>query len=1660
MLEATVPALFEAQVTQTPEAVAVVCGGQQLSYQELDRRASRLARYLVARGAGPEQVVAVALPRSERLITALLAVLKAGAAYLPLDLDYPAERIGFMLTDARPALLVTDREAVSRVPAARASVVTVDDPGTVRDVMACSDEPLSDTERAAELLSAHPAYVIYTSGSTGVPKGVVITHAGCCNLLLWQRGEYGLGTGDRALVRAAVSSDVCVSEVFWPLVSGAALVLARPGPLDPAYIADVTCAEQVTAFGMLPSMLEAVMEGTSAAKFRTLRRVLCGAEPMRAGFPERFAGFCGARLDNLYGPTEVAVDATSWQCEPGYGTVPPIGRAIANTRVYVLDGRLRPVAPQVTGELYVAGTGLARGYLNRAGLTAERFVACPFGAPGKRMYRTGDLARRRPDGNLEFVGRADDQVKVRGFRIEPGEVEAVLSQHPEVTQAAVVARRDRPGDLRLVGYVVLAAGARCDPVGLRAHAATRLPEYMVPSAVVIMDSFPVTPAGKLDRRALPPPGVKPAAEGRFPRTPQEQVLCELFAEVLGTPAGPEDDFFDLGGHSLLAIRLINRIRAVLGADIGIRELFEAPTVAGIARSLQQVTAPARPRLAPVKRPDPLPLSFAQSRLWFLHRLQGSAAIYNIPLMWRLSGALNQPALRAALADVTQRHESLRTLLRESDGRPYQLIMDAGQVPALEVTAVGQAELQAAMANTASYEYDLSAELPLRAWLFRLGATEHVLVLVVHHVAADEWSMRPLLRDLSVAYAARCRQRAPRWEPLGVQYADYGLWQRELLGDEHEPGSELSRQLGFWQAALEDLPAEITLPADRPRPTVPSYRGGVVGLTIDAQTHGRLRKLARECGATMFMLVHAALAGLLTRLGAGTDIPIGVPVAGRADDALDDLVGFFVNTLVLRVGTSGNPTFRELLSRARSADLAAYAHQDVPFERVVERVSPARTVSHNPLFQVILDVGAGGASVLTLPGMEVSAEDSGAPAAKFDLFFRLTEQHAADGSPAGVTGLIEYAADLFDEATVDALASRLARVLGAVAQNPDARLGQWEIMPERERDQVLRGWNDTASQARPATLPGLFEEHVKQNPGAVAVACDGRCLSYQELDRQANRLARYLMSRGAGPEQIVAIALPRSQLMVVALLAVLKAGAAYLPIDMNYPPERVGFMLAQTRPTLVLADPLGAERLPTADIPVTVLNDDPTHPALAEFSGGPLGDDERMALLRPAHPAYIMYTSGSTGTPKGVVVEQRGVTNIVRWIRENFSARQLARVLASTSASFDVSVFEIFGALCNGGTIKLVDNLMALTMDAPDWEGGLISAVPSAFLEISRHGGVRIQGGTIVFGGESLSAATIEQVRAIAADCAIVNIYGPTEATVFVTACTNVSPSHTVGTNSIIGRPIANTRAYVLDEWLQPVPGGVAGELYSAGAGLGRGYFRRPGLTAERFVACPFGAPGERMYRTGDLARWGPDGNLEFLGRADGQVKVRGFRIELGEVEAVVARHPLVRQAVVIVREDRPGDKRLVAYVTCAGEGSFDAAAFRVHAGESLPDYMVPSAFVELQSFPLTRSGKTDRKLLPAPDYGLLASGQAPLSADEELLCKLFADIVGVPQFGADDSLFDLGGNSLHAVQLVHRIRDMMNSRLPLLDLFAHPTPAGVAILIAREKEADLPAAAP
>ncbi|MEU4119328.1 amino acid adenylation domain-containing protein [Kitasatospora sp. NPDC028055] len=1633
----------------TPDAVAVSDGTERLGYRELAARAGAVSRALTRAGAGTGPVGVLAPPGCG-FVTAVLGVLGAGAAWLPLDVTAPVARAAVLAAEARiSALLVGpgERALAAELLAGAGLDVPVLELGTDT-----AKRPPAPRGTGDDL-----AYVIFTSGSTGRPKGAMVHRAGMVNHLLAKVADLELDGRTVLVHNAPVTFDISVWQMLAALVVGGRLrVTGRELAADPQALFGLVAPEGVTVLEVVPSLLRTALDswddGAEPPVLDGLRKLVVTGEALPADLAHRwFARYPAIPLVNAYGPTECSDDVTHAVIgSPAEldSVRAPIGRAVRGTGLYVLDDALRPVPDGVPGELYVGGRGVGRGYLDQPGRTAAVFVADPFSPlPGARMYRTGDRVIRRPDGQLEFLERVDHQVKIRGHRIEPGEVEAALRSIEQVGDAVVVVRRGGAGDARLVGYLT----GPVDPARCRAAAAALLPEYMVPSALVVLDALPLTPNGKVDRKALPEVDLT-APTGRGPRTPQEEVLCAAFAEVLDRPAvGIDEDFFQLGGHSLLATRLVSRVRTLLGAELALRTVFEAPTVAALAGRLTQDAV--RPALATGARPELLPLSYAQQRLWFLDRLEGPSATYNLPWTLRLRGPLDRAALAAALTDVVGRHESLRTVFPDRDGLPYQLVLPVERAAVeLPVRELPEAELAGAAAEFAAVGFDLANLPPIRATLLAAGPEDHLLVVVIHHIAGDGWSNGPLARDLSTAYAARLAGRAPAWTPLPVQYADYALWQRELLGAEDDQESLLNRQTAYWKEQLAGLPEELQLPVEAPRRATAGYRGAAVRFTVPAELHQRAVALARQSGASLFMVLQAALATLYGKLGAGQDIPLGTPIAGRTDDALDDLVGMFVNTLVLRTDLSGDPTFRELLDRVKAVDLAAYAHQDLPFEKLVDALGPERAHGRNPLFQTLLALHNNAAARLELPGVTAEAGAAELGVARLDLCFELAELTGPDG-PGGLTGRLEYSTDLFGAAGAQRLTDRLVHLLGELVDRPDRPIGAAPVLLPGEREELLALGDGAAALGEGQSLAALLEAVADAHPDAIALEFPGLQLDFAELHRRANRLARALVAQGAEPDRLVAIALPRSADLVVAALAVVKSGAAYLPIDPTYPPDRIAGMVKDAQPVLTVSTAAVAAAVPGLEAGRLLLLDDPdTRARVDEQPPEHLRPAELAGPVRPEHAAYVIYTSGSTGRPKGVVVPRGALVNHLLDFTERIGLAPGRTLLAVTTFGFDIANLELFCPLLGGArlvvaphdTVRDPDLLADLALATG---ADVMQATPTLWHALVTARPEALSGIHVLTGGEALDPALAAALTGAAAK--VSNLYGPTETTIW-SLVADLPPDHT-GTPPI-GRALAGNRIRLLDAALRPVPPGVVGELYLAGTGLARGYLDRPGLTAERFTADPYGPPGSRMYRTGDLARWRPDGTVDYLGRVDHQVKIRGFRIELGEIEAVLTDHPLVERASVTDREDSPGVRRLVAYVVPAGPERPEPAALRAHLAAVLPEYMLPAAYVQLDALPLTPNGKVDRKALPAPaadDRAVARSdGRAPDGPVERALARVFAEVLGLDRVGAEDGFFELGGDSLKSIQLVSRARAAGLSLTPA-DVFAHRTVAGLALVAGR-----------
>ncbi|WP_424217345.1 amino acid adenylation domain-containing protein (plasmid) [Streptomyces sp. BI20] len=1649
---------FEERAATDPDAPALVAGDTRLTFGELNARANRLARELVRRGAAPERHVLLLSDREADAIVSVLAVLKSGAAVVPVAADAPAERLAAVVAATRPVCVLTTGRTADG-PLGATPVLALGEPRERERVAAHSPNDLTDADRAGATGPSDPAYVIHTSGSTGTPKGVVVEHQALAHLARHHRvrlvRRHAPQGGPRVNVGlvASLTFDTAWDPFFWLLEGHCMHFVADEVRLDPRALVAYVRRERIEFLDLTPTYARTLLTAglLDEGDHHRPRAIMLGGEAVGTELWDRLAGIPGTAVHNYYGPTEFTVDALA--CDLDDSPTPSIGRPLDNTRAHVLDERLRPAPLGVPGELYLAGPQLARGYLGAPALTAERFVADPYGPPGSRMYRTGDLARLRRDGQVEYLGRADEQVKIRGFRIELGEIEAVLTRHPGVAQAAVVVRDEDRAEPFLAAYVVPIADQPVDAAALRDHLAGHLPEYMLPAAFARMDRLPLTSSGKLDRRALPEPELRVVdAAGRRPADAREARFCEVFADVLGVPeVGPDDDFFRLGGHSLLAMRLVSRIRTVIGAELPIRTVFEARTPAGLARSAG--SGDRRPPLVATDRPEEIPLSAAQRRLWFLQRLETDSAAYHIPLPLRLDGPLDIGALGAALHDVVVRHEALRTVFPDREGVPHQRVLPPEELPSLlDIVPLSGARaegpaLEEELRAAAFVPFDLVHSPPLRARLYLLGPGRHVLLLTVHHIACDGWSLGPLAADLGLAYRARAEGREPEWTPLPVQYGDYTLWQDRLLGDVRTPGSLAAEQWAHWSKILEGLPDEVPLPVDRRRTPETGHEGRAVPVRVDAEVHRALGALARESGAGLFTTLQAALAALLTRLGAGTDIPLGTPVAGRTDEGLDHLVGFFVNTLVLRTDTEGDPTFRELVHRVRDADIAAYAHQDLPFEQLVDLANPERQPGRHPLFQVALVVDQGAEIALDIPGVRTERLSVRLAPAKFDLTLTLTAERAADGVEGPLTGTIEYRTDLFDESTVEALADRLTRLLTTVAEDPDRRIGRIEVLSDHER-RLLAEWNDTGRDLEPGTLADAVAEGIARTPDATAIVDGEHVVTFAELDGLVGALAGRLAARGVGQGAVVAVAVPRSLDLIVAVCAVHRAGGAYVPLDPDYPADRLAFMLEDSRPTAVIATPEEAGRLRVPE-GVSVLAPRDSADTARATAVGPA----------PADPAYVIYTSGSTGRPKGVVVPHSAVDNRLRWGQEYHRLTPEDRVLHKTPSSFDVSVWEIFWPLRVGAAMIVARPeghrdpayLCELIRRERVTVAHFVPSMLDAFLQhpdAGRCDSLRL----VVVGGEALTTATARRFHQVLPGVRLVDQYGPTEAAIEVTAWT-CRPEDDDGRPVPIGRPVWNTRVHVLDGELRQVPPGVVGELYLDGAQLAYGYLRRPGLTAERFVANPYGGPGSRMYRTGDLARLRSDGAVEYLGRVDGQVKVRGFRIELGEIEAALGEHPAVAAGVVMVRQDK-GAPRIVAYaVPVAGVTAPTVEELREHLRGRLPEHMVPTGYVTLDGLPVTPNGKLDRAALPEPTAPIVGGARpprAPVTPLEAALTALFAEVLDLPTVGPEDDFFLSGGHSLMMVRLVERLRADLGVDLPIRALFDNPSPSALAVRIARE----------
>ena len=1603
--------LFEAQVEATPDAQALVVGTERLTYAELNKRANQLAHYLRSQGVGPEVLVAVLMERTAEMIVALLGIIKAGGAYVPIDPAYPQNRIGYTLEDSQAAIVLTQERLLPMLPEHTAQVICLD-----RDWACMTLQPEANVPNLAA--PTNLSYVIYTSGSTGLPKGVAIQHSSVIAFIFWAKTVFSAEEMSGVLASTSICFDLSVYEIFVTLSCGGKVILAD----NALHLPSLPAAKEVTLINTVPSAAKELVRMNAIPP--SVRVVNLAGEPLPNTLAQSLYALGHVqKVFNLYGPSEDTTYSTYVQVTKGAKTEPTIGRPLANTQAYVLDAKLQPVPLGLPGELYLGGDGLARGYLKRPKMTAERFLPNPFHPdPHARMYSTGDLVRYLPDGQLEYLGRIDHQVKIRGYRIELGELEAVLRSHPQIKEAVVVAKEDKLGEKRLVAYITTKDGECGDRAVLTSWAKAKLPEFMVPSFFVWLDAMPLTPNGKIDRKQLPEPEwgqVASAAGYVAPRNQTEVLVASIWADVLGIEqVGVHDNFFELGGHSLLATRVASRLRETFAKEVPIRAIFERPTVAELSETLGAIGQnETEAQMLPVSREAHLPLSFAQQRLWFLDRLMPDSTLYNIPSAVRLLGDLDIAAWEKSLQVLIQRHESLRTTFGDVDGEAVQVIHSRldGKLNVIDLRGMPADEREAEAHRLAGLEaatpFDLSQGPLLRTTLIRLAEQECVFLFNLHHIIFDGWSIGIFLKEMRALYEAFVREEAPELAEITVQYADYAVWQRKWL-----EGKVLAEQLAYWKEKLSGAEPLLALPTDQPRPAVQTHDGAMHTIKLSGELYAKLNKLSQEEGATLFMTLLAAFQVLLYRYSGQEDILVGSPVAGRNRQETEPLIGFFINTLVLRTDLSGEPTFRELLARVRETAFEAYAHQDLPFEKLVDELELERSLSYSPLFQVMFVLQNFQLNLDEKAGIRVAdfEMDKHLVTSKYDLTLTMAEKQN------GLFATFEYNTALFHEATMERLSQHFVQLLEAIVHMPDQGIARLPLLNQSERAQLLVEWNDTTTAyPRNKRVDQLFRETALLYPERLAVVAGNQTLTYAELERRANQTANYLQQKGVRPGALVGLCVKRSPEMLIGMLGILKAGGAYVPLDPDYPEERLAYMMGDAGITVLLTQEQLMPGLPSGERTTIALDRD--WPLIAKESEQAPDVDTTAESL-----AYVIYTSGSTGLPKGTLVVHRGIVRLVKETDYVTITEQDVFLQAST-VSFDAATFEIWGSLLNGAKLVLLPpelpSLAEIGQAIQSHHVTTLWLTAGLFtLMVDHHkeylSGVR----QLLVGGDIVSVPHVKKALEIAG-LTVINGYGPTENTTF-TCCNPVTIMPESAHTFPIGRPIKNTTAYVLDRHMQPVPIGVTGELYIGGDGLAEGYLNRPDLTAERFVPNPFATDqAARLYRTGDLVRYLPDGLIEFIGRLDNQVKIRGFRIELSEVEAVLAKHPAITASVVIVHENEAGMKQLVAYAVKDAEQELGTAELRQHFKAHVPDYMVPAAFVMLDALPLTPNGKVDRKALPAPVLERSREEDAFAAATshvEQTLADIWCAVLRMDRIGIHDNFFELGGDSILSIQIVAR----------------------------------------
>ena len=1632
--EADMPAscvhqLIEQQTARTPDAIALVCTDQRLSYADLNQQANQLAHWLRRQGVRPGDRIGVCLERSSSLIITLLAILKAGGNYLPLDPLYPAQRLQFFLQDANAALLICDDHTRDFAHGLDTTLplVNLSDKG--------HDLANADIHNPTPPLTPDAlAYILYTSGSTGQPKGVPIRHRSLTNLLCAMAQQPGLQPHDTLLAVTTLAFDIAALELFVPLIVGANVVLAdQPSLSDPERLLALITQHEVSVMQATPSTWRLLLEhgwtGQSTLK------MLCGGEALDSGLARELLGDDN-ELWNLYGPTETTIWSAALRVDTTHlgGGVVPLGPPIANTEFYVLDEGLEPVPIGIAGELYIGGVGLSPGYHQRTALTEAAFIANPLletlPKASARLYKTGDQVRWRSDGNLAYLGRMDSQVKLRGYRIELGEIESILCQHGQVNQAVVNLHQDE----MLIAYITSATEHTPEEAVLRAYLSTQLPAYMVPSLYMTLDTLPLTPNGKIDRQALPAPEPPVARKtpDTSPRTPTEELVAGIWAQVLGRESvGLNEDFFEVGGHSLLATRVMARLRQVLGVDMPLRALFDHARLADFAQVVADSASGQITAWSPGERPEVLPLSFAQQRQWMLAQIEPDNLWYNLPVALRVRGPLDCDLLTPSLEVVIERHDVLRTSFHEDGGITCATIHDSVDcsVPVFDLGHLQPAIRQQRARERAFAEvrqpFDLAQAPLLRAHVFRLADDDHILLLTLHHIIADAWSLGILVRELARAYDALSQKQVITLPTLPVQYVDYAIWQHDEANQTH-----LAEQLAYWQRQLEGAPPLTPLPTDHPRPPVQTGEGASYRFVLPPDLMQGVQRLSQQHGVTLFMTLLAAFKVLIYRYSGSSDIVVGAPVAERQRAEFEGLIGLFVNTLALRTDLSGNPSVATLLERVRDVALEAYSHQDVPFEQVIEALPVPRSGSHEPLCQLLFVLHNAPLEALDVEGLSWAPWAVESQSAKFDIMLMLHP------SKEGLQCMLEYRTALFEASTIERMAGHWHTVLAGMVGQPQARLSQLPLLSEAEQQQFAE-WDRAQETVYPRgqCVHELFERQVARTPDATALVYQHQRWSYQDLNARANQLAHRLQALGVGPEIPVGICLDRSPVMIAAILAILKAGGMYVPLDPAYPQERLDFIMHDARMAVLLTHRGG----PVLDSATTIhLDRDWDTP-----SDWP--SDNPVSAVQPDNLAYVIYTSGSTGGPKGVAIAHHSPVTLIHWAREVFTTEQLSGVLASTSLCFDLSVFELFVPLSCGGKAILADNALELPELPAANEVTLLNTVPSAATELLRLNGIPGSVNTVNLAGEPLPPVLVKQLYEINSIEHVYNLYGPSEDTTYSTYARMDAAD--LAPTSPIGRPIANTQAYVLDAHLQRVPFGIPGELYLGGDGLARGYWQRPDLTAGAFIANPFasGSASPVLYKTGDLVRYRAGGHLEYLGRLDNQVKIRGFRVELGEIETVLLQHPDIEQTVVHLRTDDHAHRRLVAYVVTAETMPPDLRSFLL---SKLPDYMVPAYFVPLSELPLLPNGKLDRQALPAPEVQASSTAwEAPSTDMEQQLATIWSELLQVASVGIHDNFFELGGDSILAIQAIARAYQLGLQFTPR-ELFQHQTIAELAAIAA------------